>query len=78
MHDETRTPSPFEDEEQMLRDIRSHLTVAMLAAQHLHRTHPSAAPVNHLFTHLHAAHQQLLQDIKQVEAALQRLHDAHR
>jgi len=77
MHDDIQTTSPRDDEEQMLRDIRSHLTVAMLAAQHLHRIHPNAMPVGHLFLHLHNAHKQLLRDIEQVEAILKHLHDLH-
>jgi len=67
-----------EDDERLLQDLRGHLTVAMMAAQHLHRLHPNAVPVAHLFAHLHAAHQQLLADIKQAEAILARVHDSHR
>jgi len=76
MHDDVPN-AVREDEEQMLRDIRTHLTVAMLAAQHLHRVHPNAMPVNHLFLHLHNAHAQLLRDIERVEAILQHAHDPH-
>jgi len=77
MQNDIPTPSSRADEEQMLRDIRSHLTVAMLAAQHLHRIHPNAMPVGHLFLHLHNAHQQLVRDIEQVEAMLRHRHDSH-
>lgn len=73
MQENTQTASPQQEYEQMLRDIRNHLTVAMLAAQHLHRIHPNAMPVGHLFLHLHNAHQQLVRDIKQVEAILKHL-----
>jgi len=76
MQNETQTTSSRHDDEQMLRDIRNHLTVAMLAAQHLHRIHPNAMPVGHLFLHLHAAHKQLLRDIEQVDAILRHLHDS--
>ncbi len=77
MQEDTQTASPQQEYEQMLRDIRSHLTVAMLAAQHLHRIHPNAMPVSHLFLHLHAAHKQLIRDIEQVEAILRHLRDPH-
>ena len=77
MQEDTQTASPQQEYEQMLRDIRSHLTVAMLAAQHLHRIHPNAMPVGHLFLHLHNAHKQLIRDIEQVEAILKHLRDQH-
>jgi len=77
MQADTQTTSSRDDEEQMLRDIRNHLTVAMLAAQHLHRIHPNAMPVGHLFLHLHNAHKQLIRDIEQVEAILKHLRDQH-
>jgi len=74
MQDDTQHASTAEDDAQILRDIRGHLTVAMLAAQHLHRNHPDADAVAHLFTHLHTAHQRLLKDIVGVEAILERIH----
>lgn len=77
MHDERVNASRDEDCAQMLRELRGHLTIAMLAAQHLHRSHPDAAPVAHLFTHLHTAHQQLVRDIEQVEAILHHVYDPH-
>jgi len=77
MQNETQTTSSRHDNAQMLRDVRNHLTVAMLTAQHLHRLHPHSTPVGHLFTHLHAAHTQLVRDIEQVEAILRHLRDQH-
>jgi len=74
MQDDMPHGSSAEDDAQILRDIRGHLTVAMLAAQHLHRNHPDANAVAHLFTHLHSAHQRLLKDIAGVEAMLERIH----
>lgn len=74
MQDDMPHALSAEDDAQILRDIRGHLTVAMLAAQHLHRNHPDADAVAHLFTHLHTAHQRLLKDIADVEAMLERLH----
>jgi len=72
MTDNTAMPATPQDDARLLHEIRGHLTVAILAAQHLHRSHPDADSVTHLFTHLHTAHQRLLQDIEAVEAILQR------
>jgi len=67
------TSSANEETMEMLRTVRTHLTVAMLAAQHLHRTHPHAESVAHLFTHLHTAHRQLIEDVRKIEAILEEL-----
>ncbi len=62
---------------ELLRTVRTHLTVAMLAAQHLHRTHPHAESVTHLFAHLHTAHRQLIEDVRKIEAILEELQHTH-
>ena len=74
MQDDMPHASTAEDDAQILRDIRGHLTVAMLAAQHLHRNHPDADAAARLFIHLHTAHQRLLKDIASVETVLERIH----
>lgn len=54
----------------LLNEIRTHLTVAMLAAYRLRVTHPDTTSVAHLFAYLTHAHDLLQHDLKEIEGHL--------